>query len=180
MRSVCLLLLALCLAPAAARAQAEAPDADEYAVWSAVLRSAAPRGRTLQVADSAFLLPVHRYDRPDSVAANRMADARFDTAAVRDFIARSGSGARLEAGRFVTDRSILLVRIPRDSIGWASSFQAPQLFFSRPGFDAGRTRAVVYAAVYCGFGCGWGDAYELERAPDGGWRVLRKATVWMV
>lgn len=178
MRSIALILFALCAAPAALRAQREAPDADEYAVWSAVLDSAAQWASVVRVVDSAFVLEVAIGQRNDLMMADGMAYRGFDSAAIADFVERNARGVRLER-RFSTRREIGLVRPDLRSEVPLSLNGTHLVYLSRPGFNAGRTRAVVSIAVYCGVWCGQGSFYELQRDPGGVWRVMRRYGSWV-
>ncbi|MDQ6634301.1 MAG: hypothetical protein M3Z10_06020 [Gemmatimonadota bacterium] len=50
--------------------------------------------------------------------------------------------------------------------------------FSRPGYDASRTHALLYYSHGCGDLCGDGGYVLLERR-DGKWAVLRRVVTWM-
>lgn len=52
------------------------------------------------------------------------------------------------------------------------------LRFSRPAFDATRTRALVYEVFQCGVSCGSGGLVELARR-DGGWVVAKYHPHWI-
>ena len=51
--------------------------------------------------------------------------------------------------------------------------------FSRVGFNAARTQAVVYVSRSCGGLCGTGQMVLLTRKPDGSWRVARIGHLWV-
>jgi hypothetical protein len=52
------------------------------------------------------------------------------------------------------------------------------LSFSRPGYDATRTHALLYYGHGCGGLCGDGGYVLLERR-DGKWMILRRVVTWM-
>jgi hypothetical protein len=51
--------------------------------------------------------------------------------------------------------------------------------FSRVGFNAARTQAVVSETRGCGGLCGTGNIVLLDRDPSGRWRVARSAMLWV-
>ena len=177
MRSIALILLALCASPAALRAQTEAPDADEYAVWSAVLDSVMPGEPSAWLADSAFNRDIVVGERTELIMAGSMSRHRFDSTAVADFLRRSSAGVRLRP--FPAARPFRLVKTESGE-EFTSRMQGPHLaVFSRPGFSRDHARAVIAVATYCGAWCARGSVYELAREPGGGWRITRGATVWV-
>jgi len=176
-RAVLLCALALLAAAGSVRAQVEAPDAEEYAVWAAVLDSLAPEAREVRLADSAFVLEVAVGRRNDLMVAARMEFTRFDSAAIESFVVRNARGVRI--GRFSARRPFRLVSTDLDE-DFSLRLQGTHIvFISRPGFNEGRTRAVLSLAYYCGIWCGQGFVYALEREPGGVWRVARKETLWL-
>lgn len=176
MRSIALVLLALLAAPAALRAQPGAPDADEYAVWSAVLDSLAPGADHVRLLDSAFVISSMR--KSDEQILRGATDPPLDSAAVGDYLRRNGSGVRLES-RFSGRRPVVLVRTPGDD--WSTLVKDPHVILvARPGFDLARTRAVVTTITSCASTwCGRGYMFELARDPGGGWRVVRMRETWI-
>ena len=174
MRSIALILLALCASPAALRAQPEAPDADEYAVWSAVLDSLAPGADRVRLVDSTFILSVKEI--PDTLMLGIGRSAGLDSAAVVDLLRRNVSRVRMEA-RFSGRRPVVLVRPPPGEL--PAGMKEPHLIFiSLPGFDPAQRKAVVTTATACPGLCGHGHVFELERDPGGAWRVVRMEDTW--
>jgi hypothetical protein len=51
--------------------------------------------------------------------------------------------------------------------------------FSRVGFNAARTQAVVLVTRGCGGLCGMGNVVLLDRDPAGRWRVVRSDMLWI-
>lgn len=165
-----LLMLAAACVPMQARTPARGPDADEYAVWSAVLDSLMPGSADVRLLDTAFVIPLMVKGSITGRDGGRT--PRLDAAAVDDFLRRNGSGVRLEA-RFSTRRPVVLVRTPAGD-DWTGVERSPHLVLvSRPGFDRRRRRAIVSTAMTCGVLCGQGNLFELERGPDGRWKVSR-------
>ncbi len=130
---IVLLLLAFCARPAAARAQAEAPDADEYAVWSAVLDSLMGTLDTVVVRDSVSVGHSTLDESVLRLSARSGMEHRVDSAAMADFLRPNRPGVRLEA-RFSTRRPVVLVR------GRTGAGRERLVFLSRVGFDPQRRR----------------------------------------
>jgi hypothetical protein len=168
---IALLLFALCATPSAVRAQAEAPDVDEYAVWSAVLDSLMGALDTMVVRDSVFMGHSTLEESVLRVSARSGMEHRVDSAAMADFLRPDRPGARLEA-RFSTRRPVVLVRGPIGA-------DRVLVFLSRAGFDPQRRRAVVRTAMTCGDLCGEGNLFALEREPGGRWKIVWTRRTWI-
>lgn len=57
-------------------------------------------------------------------------------------------------------------------------FEGDILFFSRVGFNAARTQALVYSSNWCGALCGSGHIHVLEFR-DGAWVVIAETELWI-
>lgn len=186
---VSVLVLAACAGPApVAPAPVAQADADELAIYSVVIDSvlADPAAPFIVIADSTAA--VHM-DTAQAGLFARQLDPAFPQAAIADFGARNDHGAPFPA----EVRSTATVRIFHPSALFTESgmlreqyaeFQrryAPATSYhtlSRPGFDAGRTRAVIVTGSHCGALCGHGEIVLLERAGSG-WRITGRHRTWV-
>ncbi len=165
MTRIALLLFALCAMPAAARAQAEAPDAEEYAVWSAVLEQVHGRGlRRARVQDSTEMVAV------DTVREAAMVRWLTGSTELADSLrARVTRPAAIDARR---------LRVRRPCIVEREAEGRYLITFSRVAFDAERRRALVHAFASCGMLCGNGGLVLLEKDAGGRWRYRTHVSMY--
>lgn len=167
---------------------APAPDADELAIYAAVVDSvlAAPGVPFVVIADSTST----SHDSGEQLRSTvRELDPTFPDAALTDFDARNRRAAPLPADihasvpvrifsparLFVPDGNL------RQEYATFLSTYAPATGFhtvSRPGIDPERRRAVVVVGSHCGALCGHGQVVLLERGA-GGWHVTARRGTWV-
>jgi len=166
MRWIALVLTILCAAPAGARAQGEAPEAEEYAVWSAVLSQVYGRDlRQVRIQDSTATIVV---------------DTVRDAAMVRWLTGSTElvDNLRARVTRPATvDRRALRVRRPR--IVERDAEERYVVSFSRVAFDAERRRALVHVSATCGMLCGSGGLLLLEKDGDGRWQFAHHVSMYV-
>lgn len=181
--------LAGCMGPAPSPAPSSAPaDADELAVYATVIDSvlADTTQPFVIVADSTSVSHVEAEAVRNFVAE---VDPAFPAEAIADYREKNGAQWLLPAA--ILAGATLRIFAPRTVFTadgnlreQYAEFQrryAPATSFhtlSRPGFDAGRRRAVVVTGSHCGALCGHGQIVLLERGPAG-WRVTRRRTTWV-
>ena len=105
-----------------------------------------------------------------------------------EFDSRNKTRARIDTGKIRASFDVILLsddeamRLVEGS-GWEPFHKkyptAPGItLVSRPGFNAERSRALVYIGTSCDMLCG--DGVLILLGKDGGqWRVLRKETIWV-
>lgn len=166
------LVLLAAVHPARAQVPPEEPDPDEYAIWSAVLDTLEPGADYVRLLDIA-VVPSSTGQPP-----GWRPTPRLDSFAVDDFRTLHTSGVRLDS-RFSTRQRIVLVRA-RTADGDPELVIRPHLIrLDRPAFDRRRRRAVVTTTTSCETLCGRGHRFELERQPDGRWKITRLEVAWI-
>jgi hypothetical protein len=183
------LALGACAGPALAPQPAPAPaDADEMAVYAVVIDSVLADASQpfVVIADSTSVSHVEGETLRNFATE---LDPQFPASAIADYRERNGasyplppairSGATL---RIFTPRSVFA---PNGNLrAQYAEFQrrySPATSFhtlSRPGFDAGRRRAVIVVGSHCGALCGHGQILLLEKGSDG-WRITHRRTTWV-
>ena len=174
-------------APAGRTAPGVMPvDRDEVAVWATLIDSvfAADGAPFVVVAESTWHMVITVDDI--RVAARRL-DLDFPESAVDDYGARNRTHVsiprrlptrtpnrrfRLETLAPRGDRAAAHERFRREN--------APVVhyhFFSRPGFDAARSHAVITTAI-CDLYCFAGQLFILVRGAPG-WRVVKREETWV-
>ncbi len=183
------LVLAACPGPAPSPAPAgPRADADELAVYAVVIDSvlADSAHPFVVVADSTSVSHVEAETVRNFVAE---LEPGFPTSAIDDYRERNGAQYPLPAA--IPSSTLLRIFSPsrlflpngnlRVEYAEFQRRYAPATSFhtlSRPGFDAGRRRAVIATGSHCGALCGHGTIVLLERGPNG-WRVTQRRTTWV-
>ena len=161
--SFAFVLLAAC-AGARRSVTAEAPNAEEYAVWSAALDaqygSTIPRYRVIEATsgwgDAEWLRT--RPGLPGTL--------------LEDYIARNARRARMQVRR-LHPHSVRLH--PRPPAAAVEGMKPPWITLSRVGFDRGGTRAMVSVMSDCF--CKGGALMILEREGSGPWKMTSAPSV---
>lgn len=169
-RAVCgaiALALAACApvpAPVGQPQSGASPTADEYAVYSAVLDSVYTTFKDAYVVVDRTHGPlstprgewVRRLLEPTSTISTELLDA---------YSARNVDAAELSAAGFHTTLPVVLVPLETTGVEGERVVQ-----FSRVGFTADGSEALVHVLFSCGERCGGGGGMRLSRV-SGGWRI---------
>lgn len=180
-----------CAAPLRAQEPAPRQPTAEDSVWAAVLAAdSAPAGRRLVVRARTSSVG----GGPTGGSAAERRPRGIESATVDDFEERNRHdreigplpGMRVP---IVVASEATLNSLPSAMDGdvdgyWRAFYRrfpgaAGLVTLSRVGFNAARTQAVVGVSRGCGGLCGTGTVVLLERDPDGHWRVVRNALLWI-
>ncbi|HEU0052047.1 MAG TPA: hypothetical protein VFQ39_02675 [Longimicrobium sp.] len=167
------IVLAACARPATPPS-APGTVTEDAAVWSAVLREKvkSDESRTIVLRDAT--VPPFTLD-----SLRRLTLGSELVRALSEANARSGP----VRGPFSLPNRVVLVSPKARDHEWSRlRDKYPDaggvIAVSLPGYDAGRTRAIVYMAYDCGFLCGEGTMVVLAR-DTGGWRVEKSFGLWI-
>lgn len=191
-----------CAAPLCAQEPADGAEAAEDSVWVAVLDTSA-------VPDTQYLVVRARTSkglRDDGSMDRPLADSRpprLERETVNDFLERNLRPRAVGPLPDTRVKIVLAVEATLDSItlrsdtssGWTAASNPVERYwrafrerfphargimtFSRVGFNAARTQAVVNVSYSCGGLCGKGTIVLLYRDATGRWRVVRTTRMWV-
>jgi hypothetical protein len=188
---IAILIAAAACAHAAPRPSGAGPvvqgglDADERAVYAALVKREVAEGGRVVVSDSTFRGDWPRWTSPlpglDSAAAAEIEGdfrRRNQTAVAFPADLAARRSASLFAVREVFTDTV--TNLDQAYATFRARFPGARRFhsFSRPGFDAARRHALVLWSHACGSLCGEGGFAILERGPDG-WRETYRQMMWV-
>jgi hypothetical protein len=172
--------------PAPPRAISSEPDADEVAVYAALVDQLfSTRRGDIVVADSAgggaWPQGVREARLDSATAAEMQADFRERNRTTITFPAETGASHPVKV--YASEEVLVLDGGGRLHGGYAvfvRRFPGVPGYHnvSRPGFDSARRHALVTTGYYCGPLCADGGYVLLEHRPDG-WHVVSNRILWV-
>ena len=180
-----------CAAPLRAQGPAPAAPTAEDSVWAAVLDSYA-------VPDTRYVVVRDRAPEGNAPAVTESRPRGTEPGTAEDFWKRIQQGRAIGPLPRTRVRVVLASAATLDSLPTGfdpADGEEPMRFwrafyrrfpgsvglvtFSRVGFNAARTQAVVSVTRMCGGLCGTGEVVLLDRDPAGRWRVVRSDMLWI-
>jgi hypothetical protein len=180
-------LLAGCTFPWGLRGpDAAKRGAEEYLVYSSVVRELLPGASALPVRRSTVSNQPYRFRERDPGKILASGEARLLEGGLWDDFLDVNGAPSLLAERFPPPLRVTLVKDDEGGgdlrLSWEgvspATVEGGVVEFSRVGFSRDLDRAVVYVGIRGAGRTGEGDLLFLEK-DKGGWRVVKKSFVWL-